>query len=213
MSSTFPVDALDSTMPEEERAERLTKQTLAGMLNRLLKARASDVPCRITMYVRQGVLYKLDLLMLVCSLNVCATNFTKAKPDQNIASVFARTSNGVRLKTKISEQEPSIIQLSSDEEESTGEPVILEDSDADDVKPTTALLQDDTAVILSSQDDDLVFVGEERPNVMSCKECGSRLFAFSAAAHMKFHEESRMQSSRRPAARSSLGSSKKAKPS
>lgn len=130
------------------------------------------------------------------SLNICATNFTKSRPDQTIASVLTRTSKGDHSKFPVTSSEVQFIELSSDEgENARDDPVHLEDSDQDDIEqsagtslpsPTRSL----NAQAPPSQDDDLVFVGEERPAVMSCKECGSRLFAFSAEAHMKFHEES-----------------------
>lgn len=49
VSTTFPVDALDVSKPPEDRADRLTKGTLSGMLRKLLGAQPSNVACRITM--------------------------------------------------------------------------------------------------------------------------------------------------------------------
>lgn len=80
-------------------------------------------------------------------------------------------------------------------------PVYLDDSDDGDCKPHITKVEQheisDEDLIPASQEDDLVFVGEERPAVTKCKECGSRLFAFSAAAHMKFHEESKKHNAKR----------------
>lgn len=136
--------------------------------------------------------------MHFCSLNICATNFTKSRPDQTIANVFARTAKNSNRKTQTNRSAVQFIELSSDEDESLRpDPVFLE-SDMEDIKPSPLLATDEAAMhkndapeAPASQDDDLVFVGEERPAVMHCKECGSRLFAFSAEAHMKFHEESK----------------------
>lgn len=49
VSTQFPVDALDDTRPAEERAERLTRNTLTAMLKRLLKHQTPNQPLRITM--------------------------------------------------------------------------------------------------------------------------------------------------------------------
>lgn len=39
-------------------------------------------------------------------------------------------------------------------------------------------------------DEGVVYVGEQRPTLVTCRECGARLFAFSARAHRAFHEQS-----------------------
>jgi DNA polymerase iota len=49
VSTQFPVDALDDTRPAEERAERLTRNTLSPMLKRLLRTQTPNQPLRITM--------------------------------------------------------------------------------------------------------------------------------------------------------------------
>jgi hypothetical protein len=135
-----------------------------------------------------------------CSLNVCATNFTKSRPDQTIANVFARTAKNSNGKAQPNTSEVQFIELSSDEDENQRPDPVFLDSDMDDIKPSKpstlpkteeGLVADTMPDAPASQDDDLVFVGEERAAVMNCKECGSRLFAFSAEAHMKFHEESK----------------------
>lgn len=138
------------------------------------------------------------------SLNICATNFTKSRPDQTIASILARSSKTENSKAQVTTSAVEFIELSSDEGEAALDDVTAQlgnSSDQDDVKVyaqttsrTAATGSMDAAP--ASQDDDLVFVGEERPAVMSCKVCGSRLFAFSAEAHMKFHEESKKVSSK-----------------
>jgi hypothetical protein len=80
------------------------------------------------------------------------------------------------------------------------EPIIIEDDEdqeevAHDMEEVNPLVANDGLLEIRSdggeegeEEDDLEFIGEDRPAFTTCKLCGSRLFAFSAAAHKAFHE-------------------------
>jgi hypothetical protein len=147
------------------------------------------------------------LIALCTSINICATNFTKSRPDRTIASAFAKAINGHKRGGKARQAESALIQLSSDDEECTEQTkqeftYTLEDTDVEDVKPAAGTkheLSDENghAPMTLSEYGDLIFIGEDRPKVITCKECGSMLFAFSAHIHAKFHEEHADRSKKR----------------
>lgn len=134
------------------------------------------------------------------SLNVCAANFSTSRPSQNIAAALAAS------KRPRKRDEVDLTLLPSDDVTSEDgfsqtadgaiDPITIEDEE-DTVAfregPSSIRQKAEACIQLddsdTNSDEDLLFVGEDRPAFTTCKICGSRLFAFSAAAHKAFHEK------------------------
>lgn len=145
-------------------------------------------------------------------MNICATNFTTNRPSQTIAAALA----GVRkVPIKAAPLEIDLTGLASDEEEEPqeinamepaarfriGRPVTIgldgsgSDQDAIGAGEPRDAPRPHESINLSAlsdgdEDEGIVYVGEQRPTLVTCAECGARLFAFSAGAHRAFHEQS-----------------------
>ena len=78
--------------------------------------------------------------------------------------------------------------------------ISIEDDDdsTEDVKPliATSLDSSHSPVTISdhgadsADDDGIVFVHENRPDYVTCSDCGSRVFSFALPAHVAFHRNS-----------------------
>ena len=78
--------------------------------------------------------------------------------------------------------------------------ISIEDDDdsPDDVKSLIATSLDSGRSLVtisdheadSAEDDGIVFVHENRPNYVTCSDCGSRVFSFALPAHVAFHRNS-----------------------
>lgn len=118
-------------------------------------------------------------------MNVCAANFSTSRPSQSIAAALAASRKPKKR------EEIDLTLLPSDDLDSTEAGVLVSDSGTDPI-----LIEDDeigrdeaVKIDLEAEEEDLVYVGEDRPAFTTCKVCGSRLFAFSAAAHKAFHDK------------------------
>jgi len=177
-STPFPIDAIDDDVPSEIRAARLTKGILTSLLKKILKGSGPDLNMRLTI------------------INICATNFTTARPSNSIQSALSRVATSNVAKAEA--EEIDLTDLPSDdlEEKGTTLDVTSEERCATTRQPTDdreAIWLDEEeeeaqAIVLDSDEDEVVFVKEDRPAFVHCKECGSRVFNFSAAAHAAFHK-------------------------
>ena len=145
---------------------------------------------------------------LLSSLNICATSFTTDRPSRTIAAALA----GMRKPlVKAAPQEIDLTELASDEEQPDErgdlepavavpvDPPIWIDLSGPEGSARPAQPRDvpvpheriDLAALSDeAEDEGVVYVGEQRPTLVTCGECGARLFAFSARAHRAFHEQS-----------------------
>lgn len=81
----------------------------------------------------------------------------------------------------------------SDDKAGHASPIWINDDDADDAGQQSASViavdeSEGEEGEREADDDEVVYVGQERPAFVPCKECGSKVFSFSAAAHAAFHK-------------------------